>query len=174
MQRTLSTVLAASMMTFGIAQAKIHDIPDQARRNFHDLEVIAFSVANYAEDIDSPTRGPRPSTVDLDDLATMKDQINQAGKELRMLDSERSSLQPWEEQLMDQVSVLMADAARNETAALHIYNQNGSSRPLPVEFRDHVKQIKFDADKAARMLKDDLQLDKARSTEDKILHTTED
>ena len=167
MKRTFVTILAASAMTLGVGQAKTHDMPGQARNDFRNIEDLAAHAAVSADELNAPSHNGRPSDVDLVDLNVIKGDINDAGKELRKLDQERGALLPWQEHLLDRVNALMADAARNATQALRYYNEN-PLRPIGSEYRGYLEQVHTDTTQAATLVRESLQLDKARATEQKI------
>ncbi len=167
MKRTFATIFAASAMTLCPARAKTHDITDQARNHLRDIEFTARDIAIRAENLDSPTSDWHPSAVYQVELEVIKEQINRAGRELHVLDTQRAALLPWEERAMEQANALMADAARNESRALRFYNENGR-RPLTSEFRGYLAKVESDTSQAAKLLREHLELDQAKATEQKI------
>jgi len=98
-------------------------------------------------------------------LLIVGEQINNAGKELRTLDSDRASLPSCS---LDQIEPLVADAARNETLAIEAYTSRTLAWPLSSEFQSYVEHVRADSDRIANILSERLLLAKAKQTERKL------
>jgi len=171
MNKTFTTILTASALTLSLAQAGSRPASEQARETFRDVEQNAHDIAVQADNLEMITRDSnRLAEGPMAGLDIVREKINNTGKELRVIDSERDSLPAWEQRTLDQVVPLLADAARNETQAIDYFNAN-RNHPATAEFRAYIEKIHEDGDKAAKVVSDHLKLAKAKDTESKIGQT---
>lgn len=138
-------------------------------RLFRDVERTARAIEVETGQLETIARGSaRLEASPGQALLTVREQINNAGKELRTLDSDRASLPSFEQRSLDQIEPLVADAARNETLAIEAYNSRTLAWPLSSEFQSHVEHVRADGDRIAKILSERLKLAKAKQTERKL------
>lgn len=161
-----AALLTASLSVLNAGQK--HGSRDDAML-LRDVADEAHSIANISGQLQtlSPAADELRATY-LADFAATRDDINTAGKELRRLESERASLEPWEQQALDQVEPLFVSLAKNGTKLIEIYNEHRPYLQDP-NYKQLVNQVRADSSQAARLLDNYFKLEKARKSEQRAL-----
>src|SRR5262245_40190231 len=126
-KRTLSVLSAAFVtagLSMGLAHARIHHHEaDEARNTLRDIKVLASEVQDQADQLihvsENPNMSPQSHLVRLD---AMKDDVNQMGRDLSVLEAERDTLKPWEQNAIDDTLPQLREAATNLEAAIDYFN----------------------------------------------------
>lgn len=72
-------------------------------------------------------------------LSRIKDHVNNMGKILEKLQSERDEASPWQQEAIDRMVPLLKDIAANTNAAIEHLNQN-QLRPVSGDYKDYLQQ----------------------------------
>jgi hypothetical protein len=124
----LTPLLIALLIPPANASGKSSDTlaaADSARQSLLKIEKLAVAVENGADEL----RGARAASgaspeSSLARLLTMKDEVNQVGDELKILEAERSSLPGWEQKALDRVFPLLQLTAANIQGAIEYLDTN--------------------------------------------------
>ena len=74
-----------------------------------------------------------------DTLNRIAEHVNNMGKILEKLQSERDEASPWQQQAIDRMVPLLKDIAANTTAAIEHLNKN-QSRPVSGDYKNYLEQ----------------------------------
>lgn len=148
---------ASKSTTSGSALAMLHDVAGRARH-----------IALDAGDLDSVERNQQVLEASfLRDFELIKDEINHAGSELRQLETERASLEPWQRHALDRIEPLFASMARDETHLIEFYNEHHPYLVDP-EFKSSIDQLYQESGEAATILTNYLKLAKLHDAERRL------
>ena len=100
-------------------------------------------------------------------LDQVRQEVNQVGRELSVLQAEQGSLAPWEAAAVDKVVPVMHSVAMESTEAINTFNAN-SDRLNASNYRVETTEISKDADRANTLLHDDIKLGKVKATETRL------
>jgi len=99
----------------------------------------AFELARDADDMTSLLRNDVSWQSHADMLNRIKDHVNNMGKILEKLQSERDEASPWQQQAIDRMAPLLREIANNTTAAIEHLNQN-QLRPVSGDYKDYLQE----------------------------------
>lgn len=173
MNRSFLTFASAALLTVSASLPVAASRKDSRADTtlLRDVALEAHRVAYISDQLEAAYRAPTELRgTYISDLEQTRREINQAGDELRRLESDRPALTPWERQALDQVEPLLASVARNETRLILYYNEHRPNLANP-EFKHLIEQVRADSRQAARLLDDYFKLDKVRKSESRILKT---
>ena len=151
----------------GASKVKTESPSRQAEKIFATIDASSEEVADTAYQLNDDAFRQRDPAAHLAGLQALRTDINQIGSELRVLEAERSSLAPWEGQVLDEVLPLFHDAAVNTDQAIQTFNSD-RIHLYSTSYMEDTQQITKDANKAAALLHDYLKLAKTRGRESKI------
>lgn len=142
-------------------------VSSEAETTLHDLRSTALAAEYDADELRLATTnsnlGPE---MHLYELNALKSEINTMGKELNTLEQERTSLTPWEQQVIAKAHPLLKDAAANTENAINYFNENRHHLWAP-EYRQYADHAWQDSEQIQKMLKNYLSYGKARDQEQK-------
>jgi Skp family chaperone for outer membrane proteins len=95
-------------------------------------------------------------------LSRIRDHVNNIGKILEKLESERDEAAPWQQEAIDRMAPLLKDIAANTTAAIEHLNQN-QLRPVSGDYKDYLQQNAETAHALADMISSFVQYDRTRA-----------
>ena len=96
-------------------------------------------------------------------LSRIRDHVNNMGKILEKLQSERDEASPWQQEAIDRMVPLLKDIAANTTAAIEHLNQN-QLRPVSGDYKDYLQQNAETAHELADMISSFVKYDRTRAT----------
>jgi hypothetical protein len=96
-------------------------------------------------------------------LSRIRDHVNNMGKILEKLQSERDEAAPWQQEAIDRMVPLLKDIAANTTAAIEHLNQN-QLRPVSGDYKDYLQQNADTAHALADMISSFVKYDRTRAT----------
>lgn len=102
-----------------------------------------------------------------DSLADLRDQVNQVGQEMAVIEGERASLPQWQTDAVGQITPVLQDVAAETTQAINTF-QADKSRLFASDYATVTKKISDNADKVAQHLHDDLKLANAEAAETRV------
>ena len=111
----------------------------------------AFELARDADDMTSLLRNDVSWQSHADMLSRIKDHVNNMGKILEKLQSERDEASPWQQQAIDRMVPLLKEIANNTTAAIEHLNKN-QLRPVSGDYKDYLLQNAETAHQLADMI----------------------
>ena len=138
-----------------------------AEATLQQIDRLSSGLAEQAYDLEMFAQQNRDAESHLEGLDLMKDDINQIGKDLSHLESERASLAPWEAKAVDQIFPLMSDAASKAQSAIETYD-SGRQHLWATSYPADTESVSSDAGKVASILHDYLKLKQARESETRI------
>jgi hypothetical protein len=100
-------------------------------------------------------------------LGQLREEVNQVGRELAVLQGERQSLAPWEATAVDQVVPVMHSVAMESTEAINTFNAD-SDKLFASNYPTETDEISKDADRAQTLLHDDIRLANVKATEARL------
>jgi hypothetical protein len=106
------------------------------------LDAAKVEASELARDADEMTALVRDDTSwqsHADTLNRIADHVNNMGKILAKLQSERDEASPWQQQAIDRMVPLLKDIAANTTAAIEHLNKN-QSRPASSDYKAYLEQ----------------------------------
>lgn len=168
-KRTLS-IASATLITVGLslgqAGARMHHTStDEARKTLREIEVLAVDVEDQADQLGHISQDQNLSAYShLTRLNAMKDEVNQMGRELAVLEAERDALPSWEQKAIDDTLPMLKDAAENTGSAIEYFNESRTHLWTP-DFRGYANRVYEDSRQIAKSLKSDLRYDKVRDQE---------
>jgi hypothetical protein len=95
-------------------------------------------------------------------LNRIRDHVNNMGKILEKLQSERDEASPWQQEAIDRMVPLLKDIAANTTAAIEHLNQN-QLRPVSGDYKDYLQQNADIAHALADMISSFVSYDRTRA-----------
>ena len=134
------------------AQARTVTVADHAERTMKDIQESAYNVQNESETLKTfATNMEIDNQARAELLNSMRDRLNRMGKELALLEAERSQLSLWEQQALDQTEPLLKDAAVNTEQVVEYFNAHKS--PVWIgQYRDDTARISNDTQKVVSTL----------------------
>ena len=99
----------------------------------------AYELANDADQMTTLIRNDIGWQTHAEMLTEIKEHVNNMGKILAKLQSERDEASPWQQQAIDRMVPLLKDIATNTTAAIEHLNQN-QLRPVSGDYKDYLQQ----------------------------------
>src|SRR5262245_14558498 len=119
--------LAAVLLAAAIPAAQAAHVPTDPRETFRELEMSARQALNDADQLRTFISDAKLSPDShLVELNALKADVNAMGKELAILDNERTSLSSWEQQAIDKVRPLLKAEAKSADDAIHFFNDHRS------------------------------------------------
>jgi hypothetical protein len=100
-------------------------------------------------------------------LSQLRQEVNQVGRELGVLQAEQGSLAPWEAAAVDQVMPVMHSVAMESTEAINTFNAD-SDKLFAGNYPTESNEISKDADRAQTLLHDDIKLANVKATETRL------
>jgi len=158
-----SAVLVTLGLSLGQASARMHRAAtDDARKTLREMDVLASLVEDEADQLVHVSQDPNLSSYShLTRLDAMKDELNEMGRNLAVLEAERDTLPSWEQQAVDDTLPLLKDAAKNTDNAIDYFNANRSHLWTP-EYRGFASKVYDDSSQIAKSLKGYLTHDNGR------------
>ncbi len=139
------------------ARATLRQIEESSSKLGDDAFVLKLKAEDTQHDRDSQLAG----------LMALKEGVNQIGDKLKVLEAERPSLEPWEAAAVNQVVPLMHQVAADVTRAIETFNSDGTHL-WASPYGGALREAGDDAGKVATILKDRLQLARAREKEHRL------
>jgi uncharacterized protein YoxC len=102
-------------------------------------KVEASELARDADDMTALVHNDTNWQSHADTLNRIADHVNNMGKILEKLQSERDEASPWQQQAIDRMVPLLKDIAANTTAAIEHLNKN-QIRPVSGDYKDYLEQ----------------------------------
>jgi hypothetical protein len=102
-------------------------------------KVEASELARDADDMTALVHNDTSWQSHADTLNRIADHVNNMGKILEKLQSERDEASPWQQQAIDRMVPLLKDIAANTTAAIEHLNKN-QIRPVSGDYKDYLEQ----------------------------------
>src|SRR5205823_6556467 len=165
------TFSITSALTIAMCLSTAQGGVKEAKETLKDIQESAAMAGDQAADLMTFSEN---STVSSDShlsrLMALKDELNRAGQELRTLQAERVSLEPWERQALDKTVPLLADAAANTQKAIEYFNDNKPELWRP-DYGVYVERIRRDSVDAARELKTYLSYAQTHEREERLEHS---
>jgi hypothetical protein len=109
-------------------------------------------------------RGENDFEFQSDELNDLKDQVNEVGRELAVIDAERDSIPQWQAAAVDQILPIMHDIAVEATQATNTFNVD-SLRLTASDYGVDTNEVSHNALNAAHLLHADLKLAHAKAKE---------
>jgi hypothetical protein len=156
--------LCCMAQAYAAPKVKAQSPSDEAEATLEQIGVWSATVSDTAFQLNEMALQQMDPLGQIEDLDTMKIDINSIGKDLQALDAERDSLAAWETKALDQVLPLMQDAARNAQKATLIYNSD-RQRLWATPYLDDTERVSRDTEKVATLLHDYLKLEKTQAKE---------
>ena len=136
-----------------------------AKETLRDMQESATMAGDQASELITFSSNMRVSPeAHLEKLMALKGELNRTGEEIKTLETERGSLEPWERQALDKAVPLLADAAANTEKAIEYFNDNKPELWRP-DYRAYAEHIWRDSEDAARELKTYLSYAQTRQRE---------
>ncbi len=164
-----SALLIAGTFTLA-AKPPVHTVTvaDEARVTLKDFDATASALGSNADLLRTYINAANmDADSHLDQLETIKAEINKMGKELASLEAQRSSLSTWEQQAVDKSLPLLKNVAANTESAIHYFNANRNILWTPV-YRGYADAIYQDSEKISKTVGDYLKYAKAQTVEQKM------
>jgi hypothetical protein len=127
MKRIDFVIASAALVVFSVSvghaapKAKDDSPATQARVVFENVDAWSGSIANMAEQLQMFPKGDKDSPTPFEWLYTMKNDVNNIGRELRSVEAERGSLDEWENKAFDEILPLMEEIAANTQKTILTY-----------------------------------------------------
>jgi hypothetical protein len=118
---------------------------------FDAAKTEASELARDADDMTALVRNDTSWQSHADTLNRIADHVNNMGKILEKLQSERDEASPWQQQAIDRMAPLLKDIAANTTAAIEHLNKN-QIRPVSGDYKDYLEQNADTAHELADMI----------------------
>lgn len=174
MNRTFTTTAAAVLLTVGTASAQTVVLDKAKAPTAKDAQSTLERIDQQSAEI-SDNAFLMNLAIDQTDnfqyqsdlLGQLREQVNQVGRELDVLQAERGSLAPWEAAAVDQVMPVMHSVAMESTEAINTFNAN-SGKLFASNYGIETNEISNDADRAQTLLHDDIKLANLRTTEARL------
>ena len=165
----VSAALIVFCVSIGQAASKPNDVSQaiQARNMLEQIDSLSTSIADTADELAAKTKGNPDPESPLDRLDMLKEEVNEVGRDLRLLETERGSLTEWETQAVGQVLPLMELIAAYTNGAIETYTSN--QRDLwATAFPGYAARIVEDAERVIELLDGHLKLATAREKEQRL------
>ena len=118
---------------------------------FDAAKTEASELARDADDMTALVRNDTNWQSHADILNRIANHVNNIGKILEKLQSERDEASPWQQQAIDRMAPLLKDIAANTTAAIEHLNKN-QIRPVSGDYKDYLEQNADTAHELADMI----------------------
>ena len=151
----------------GAPKGRAESPATQAETVLEQIDGWSAAVADSADHLGSLADRKLDPLSHLDDLDTLRVDINKIGSGLQTLEAERDALAPWEAKVLDQIAPLMHDAADNADKAIQTYNSD-RRRLWATSYASDTAQIFNDAERVSSLLHDYLRLEKMQEKEQRI------
>jgi hypothetical protein len=99
----------------------------------------SFELARDADEMTALLRDDVSWQTHADMLNRIKNHVNNMGRIVAKLESEREEASPWQQQAIDRMIPLLKEIASNTTAAIEHLNQN-HLRPVSEDYRDYLQE----------------------------------
>jgi hypothetical protein len=174
MNRIFTTAAAAFLMTVGTASAQTGATKQATAPTAKDAVSMLERIDQQSAEI-SDNAFLMNLAIDQSDnfeyqsdlLGQLREEVNQVGRELAVLQGERQSLAPWEATAVDQVVPVMHSVAMESTEAINTFNAD-SDKLFASNYATETDEISKDADRAQTLLHDDIRLANVKATEARL------
>jgi NTP pyrophosphatase (non-canonical NTP hydrolase) len=127
----------------------------------------AYELARDADDMTSLLHSDVSWQTHAEMLNRIRDHVNNMGKIVEKLESERDEASPWQQQAIDRMIPLLKEIASNTTAAIEHLNQN-HVRPVSDDYKDYLQENADTAHELADMISSFVQYDRTRTKLEKL------
>jgi len=127
----------------------------------------AFELARDADDMTSLLRNDVSWQTHAEMLNRIRDHVNNMGKIVEKLESERDEASPWQQQAVDRMIPLLKEIASNTTASIEHLNQN-HVRPVSKDYKDYLQENADTAHELADMISSFVEYDRTRTKLEKL------
>jgi DNA repair ATPase RecN len=130
-----------------------------------ELDAAKAEAAELARDADEMTaliRNDVSWESHADALTRIKEHVNNMGKIVAKLESERDEASPWQQQAIDRMTPMLKEIADNTTAAIEHLNAN-HARPVSGNYKDYLEQNADTSHELADMVSSFEQYDRTRT-----------
>ena len=148
------TIIKSALLLSASLAAQAHSaaIADHARDTIRSMQASAYNVGDEADKLHSFAPDSSVGNEARGDLLNaMQIRINQIGKQISLLETERDQLTAWEQQALDQTVPLMKDAATTTEQMMTYFNTRRNPAWLG-EYRDDAARVRDDTEKVASTL----------------------
>jgi len=162
----VSAALIVFCVSIGQAASKPNDVSQaiQARSTLEQIDSLSASMVDATEWLARTARDSEFSESRVDRLNTLRDDVNQIGHDLQVLEAERGSLTEWESKTVDEVVPLMRLITAYTTGEIETYTANRHDL-WATSFPGYAARIFEDAGKVKELLDGGLKLATAREKE---------
>ena len=169
---TVSAALIVCSLSLAQAAPKPKDVSPttDARAMLKRIDELSNEMASTADRLAIGAKSPDHADAELEALDVLRGDINQMGRDLRILKAEEETLPAWEKRAIDEVLPLMKEIATNTEEA--IQNFNASRNHLwATAFPDETAKVYGEAERVKEVLDGNLKLAAARDEERRIEST---
>jgi hypothetical protein len=155
----VSAALIACSLSLAQAspRAKDQSVPTQVRMTLKEVDSLSASMADAADRLALVAKSTEGSETQLDELGTVRDDVNRIGRDLRTLQDEAGSLPAWESQTIDEVLPLMQEIATQTEEAIQNFNAN-RNHLWATAFPDETAKIYRDSERVKEIVSGNLKL----------------
>jgi len=156
--KRMFSMASATVITLGLslgqAGARMHHTGnDDAEKTLQEIKALASSVEDQADQLLQISQNQNLSPYShLTRLDAMKNGVNRMGRDLAVLEAERETLPPWEQEAVDDTLPLLRDAANNIDSAFEYFKENRTHLWTP-DYRSYASRIYEDSGEIAKSLK---------------------
>jgi hypothetical protein len=107
------------------------------------------------------------ASLQTDTLNNLRENINQMGRDMAALESERDSLAAWQQETIDRSMPLLRASASVAEATIRSFNENRMHIWVP-EYRENVDRLNNELEHLSKVLHSELQLARLRMEEERL------
>lgn len=139
----------------------------QARTMLEQVESLSGSLAVTADGLSMRAKSQADPQSELDALNDIKDDVNQMGRDLRILEREQAELDKWESDAVDEIMPLMQNVAANTDKAIQTF-QSDRNHLWATAFPAETAKVSDDAERVKELVDGHLKLAKVREQEQRL------
>jgi hypothetical protein len=156
MKKTKIAVLSLCLgllIAVSLPVARAASRENQAKEILKELQLSAATVAGQTDELSLSIRdGNWSPETQAYRLETVKEEVNQMGREMSKLEQERGTLRLWEQQAIDRSLPLLQEIAANTESAITYFNAN-KSHLWAETYRGYVEDVRQDSEQISKTVK---------------------